>query len=256
MVQNLWLTLYLTGVVKMNSFINSLDKPEKDFYNHSYISLKNRYFFHSVGKAANSTVKHYLYNEELKGTGIKYKTVHERLNSPLISPFQLDSLLLNEVLLSDKYFHFTFVRNPYSRILSCFLDRIQNINSAPYKELVRWAGREIGYNFTFSEFVALICEQSDCEQNNHWRLQYADAMCGAIKYDFIGKQETFDNDMKIIWKSLFPESSVKDFSKINKSPAKTGSKEKLHEYWNQDLISKVADRYKADFEYFDYNKLP
>lgn len=229
-------------------------KPQKDFYNHSYISLRNKYFFHSVGKAANSTVKHYLYDEELKGTGIKYKTVHERLNSPLISPFQLDDALLSEVLYSENYFKFTFVRNPYSRILSCFLDRIQDKRSAPYKELVRWAGRDVGYDFKFNEFVELICGQSDYEQNNHWRLQYADAMCGLIDYDFIGKQETFSIDMESVWGKIFPASLIKDFSAINKSPSKTDSSRRLNEYWSEDLMLKFSRRYEKDFEHFGYKK--
>lgn len=231
-------------------------KPLKDFYNHSYISLKNKYFFHSVGKAANSTVKHYLYTEELKGTGIKYKTVHERLNSPLVSPFQIDESLLSEVLYSENYFKFTFVRNPYSRILSCFLDRIQDKRSAPYRELVRWAGCEIGYDFKFNEFVELICGQSDYEQNNHWRLQYADAMCGLINYNFIGKQETFSSDMGFIWGKLFPRSINEDFTKVNKSPSQTRSTEKLNNYWSRDLIIKVAERYEKDFCFFNYDKFP
>lgn len=233
---------------------SKVGKPIKDFYSHSYISVRNKYFFHSVGKAANSTVKHYLYTEELKGTGIKYRTVHERLNSPLVSPFQLDESLLSEVLYSERYFKFTFVRNPYSRILSCFLDRIQDKRSAPYKELVRWAGCEVGYDFEFNEFVELICAQSDYEQNNHWRLQYADAMCGLINYDFIGKQETFSIDMGSVWGKIFPASLIEDFSAINKSPSKTDSRKRLNEYWSEDLMSKFSSRYEKDFEYFGYKK--
>ncbi|WP_154067066.1 hypothetical protein [Pseudomonas sp. CC6-YY-74] len=82
----------------MKNILSKVAKPKKDFYNHSYISLKNKYFFHSVGKAANSTVKHFLYGEELAGTGISYKTVHDRLSSPLISPYQLTESALEEVL--------------------------------------------------------------------------------------------------------------------------------------------------------------
>ena len=113
-------------------------KPKKDFYSHSYISLKNSYFFHSVGKAANSTVKHFLYLEELKGSGLKCRTVHDRVCSPLISPYQLNNGMVKDVL-EGNFFKFTFVRNPYSRALSCYLDRIKNHRTVPYKKLVKQA---------------------------------------------------------------------------------------------------------------------
>jgi len=237
----------------MKNILSKVAKPKKDFYSHSYISLKNKYFFHSVGKAANSTVKHFLYTEELAGTGIKYKTVHDRLNSPLVSPYQLSESILEEVLFGEAYYRFTFVRNPFSRLLSCYLDRIQDINSAPYKELVRWSGVEDGHKFSFEEFVVIVCKQADHEQNNHWRLQYADAMCGLVKYDFIGKQESFNEDMMRVWKKIYPQSAVKDFSGINKSPSKTNSSKSLADYWDSHLVRLVAERYEKDFSCFGYH---
>ncbi|MBS9402918.1 sulfotransferase family 2 domain-containing protein [Halomonas sp. TRM85114] len=229
-----------------------IEKPVHDLNSHMYISLKNRYLFHSVGKAANSTVKYFLYAEESRGTRLKYDNVHDRRASPLISPFQLSEDCLNNVLTSDKFFKFTFVRNPYSRLLSCYLDRIVPKKSTPYKELVRYLGKEIGYDVHFAEFIEAICEQSNFEQNNHWRLQYADAMCGLINYTFIGKQETFNVDMLKIWKNIYPKSKIPDFGSKNMSPSKTGSTDKVSQYWTKPLKSLVSERFEKDFHYFGY----
>lgn len=248
-----WLTNCTTGVVIMNNIYEEIRKPKKDFLNHSYISFKNKYFYHSVGKAANSTVKHYLYSEELRGTGFKYKSVHDRMESPLLSPFQVGDDELFRVLFGNEYFRFTFVRNPYVRILSCYLDRIRNENSAPYKDLVRWCGAKPGYEFTFDEFVVEICRQDDSEQNNHWRLQYADAMCHIVDYSFIGKQENFAKDMAVLWSSIYPGVTVPDFDSVNKSPAKTGSADKLKSFWTKNLVNIFSERYEKDFVFFGYS---
>lgn len=230
-----------------------IEKPKDDLYSHMYISLKNRYVFHSVGKAANSTVKHFLYAEESRGTRLKYDNVHDRRASPLISPFQLSEFDLLKLIKDEAYFKFTFVRNPYSRLLSCYLDRIVPKRSTPYRELIRYLGKEVGDDISFEEFIKTICGQANNEQNNHWRLQYADAMCNLIAYDFIGKQESFKEDMATIWKHLYPESSTPNFGAENKSPSATGSTQKLGQYWDDDLRVLVKERYAKDFEFFGYD---
>lgn len=231
-----------------------IEKPIHDLYSHSYISLKNKYFFHSVGKAANSTVKHFLYSAETKGTRFKYENVHDRRLSPLISPFQLSEKEFFEIINRDDFFKFTFVRNPYSRLLSCYLDRIVPMRATPYKELVRKMGKDEGYMVSFQDFIQTICSQSNYEQNNHWRLQYADAMCDVINYDFIGKQESFSSDMSLVWQKIYPKVSLPDFSSQNSSPSKTGSSDKIAQYWNESLIQRVNDRYMLDFKTFGFEQ--
>lgn len=231
----------------------NIDKPMHDLYSHTYISLKNKYLFHSVGKAANSTVKYFLYAEEARGTRLKYENVHDRRVSPLISPFQLSNSQLNDIISDEKYFKFTFVRNPFSRLLSCYLDRILPKKSTPYKEVVRYIGKEVGYNVPFPEFVEAVCSQSNYEQNNHWRLQYADAMCDVIKYSYIGKQETFTECMSEVWENIYPGLKVPDFGMKNLSPSKTGSTEKVNSYWTKNLVKLVSERFEKDFVFFEYD---
>ncbi|MCO7227699.1 sulfotransferase family protein [Halomonas sp. CnH100-B] len=228
-------------------------KPDFDFNSHAYISLKNKYFFHSVGKAANSTVKHFLYGAESKGTKLKYDNVHDRRASPLLSPFQLPEKILAGVMSGKDSFNFTFVRNPYSRLLSCYLDRIVPKQSAPYRELIRYLNKEIGYDFSFDEFVKAICLQSDFEQNNHWRVQYTDVMYEYVNYNFIGKQESFSEDMRCVWNNIYPKLPVPDFGSKNLSPSKTNSSQRVSEYWTDELRSLVSLRYKKDFKTFGYD---
>lgn len=228
-------------------------KPVKDINSHFYISLKNDYLFHSVGKAANSTVKHFLYTEELKGSGIKCNTVHDRISSPLLSPFQIKNSLFFDIVQKKDYFKFTFVRNPYSRIVSCYLDRIVQKKSAAYRSLLRFSGKSEGYDFTFDEFVSIIVSQSDYEANNHWRLQYADCCCEVIDYDFVGRQESFSKDMEKVFKKIYPDAPLPDFGNINASPSKSNASSLLDKYWNDRLLLKFNERYAKDFSFFGYS---
>lgn len=228
-------------------------KPKADFLNHTYISLRNAYVYFAVGKAANSTVKHHLYELEYAGTPFKTKSVHDRQSAPLLSPFQLPDDMLEEVFNSPKFFRFSVVRNPYARILSCYLDRIVPANSAPYRQLVIAMGRSAGEAVSFEEFVRTICQQKPFEQNNHWRLQVSEICMAATKCDFIGKQETFAQDMAQIWRKVAGGRPMPDFAKENLAPSITSAEKRLDEYYTPELVDLVRKAYREDFETFDYS---
>jgi hypothetical protein len=228
-------------------------KPRADFLSLTYISLRNHYVYLAVGKAANSTVKHHLFELEYRGTKFKIKSVHDRQSAPLLSPYQLPDNLLNEVFTSPKYFRFAIVRNPYSRLLSCYLDRVVPCRGAAYQELIRTLGRSDGSSVTFQEFIQTACTQPPFQQNNHWRLQVADICANIIPYDFIGKQENFAEDMSLIWSRIAPGQALPEFARSNKSPSITGAKNRLHDYFTPELIELVSKTYILDFERFNYS---
>ncbi len=231
-------------------------KPGIDFQDHSYISLKNRYFFHTIGKAANSTVKHVCYQLELQGTRSPMPSVHDRASAPLLAPRQLNEDLLKDVLSGPDYFRFTFVRDPFARLLSCYLDRIADRKSRPYRQLIAALGKERGYRPGFAEFIEAICAQSPYEQNNHWRVQYDDAMMAEIAYDHIGRQESFDADMDAIMARITGKTQSRVAGEVNASPAQTSSGSRLGEFWDRRLARLVQDHFARDFEHFGYEAEP
>lgn len=228
-------------------------KPAADFLNHTYISLRHAYMYAAVGKAANSTVKHHLYELEYAGTRFKTKSLHDRQSSPLLSPFQLPDDLMEQVFTSPKYFRFSMVRNPYTRILSCYLDRIVPANSAPYRQLMLVMGRPAGELITFAEFVRAICAQKPFNQNNHWRLQVAEICQAQVRYDFVGKQETFAQDMTHIWSKVAGNRPAPDFAAENKAPSITSAEKRLEEFYTPELVDLVRSAYGADFKAFGYS---
>lgn len=99
-----------------------------------HISLKFSYVFVQVSKAASSTIKYYLQTKEFEGTRFSVQDVNNNYLSPLLSPFQLRDDQLYQILQSNQIRRVTFVRNPFSRLLSCYLDRIV---ARPHIQLVR-----------------------------------------------------------------------------------------------------------------------
>jgi hypothetical protein len=237
------------------SFIEKIEsiKPKDDFFNHTYVSLRNRYVYTAVGKAANSTVKHHIYKLEYEGTRFKIKSVHDRQSSPLLSPFQLPDDILEEVFTTPKYCRFSMVRNPYTRLLSCYLDRILPALSAPYRQLLNAMGKPHGTPISFAEFIETVCKQKPFVQNNHWRLQTHEICAATKNYDYIGKQENFAADMTTVWKHIAPDLAVPDFKGENKSPSITSARKFLQTYYSPELINLVSEAYREDFETFGYD---
>ncbi|GAB3734947.1 hypothetical protein GCM10028862_18360 [Luteimonas pelagia] len=228
-----------------------------DFENNTNISLRHRYVYFAVDKVANSSIKNSLFEIEYAPVGKKTVTLYDKRSSPLLSPYQLPIELLRDVLNSGNYFRFAFVRNPYSRLLSCYLDRILTASSKPRRQLNAFIKRKGGQidDVSFEAFIEAICEQSSNAQNSHWRVQADDILHGEVEFDFIGKFERLWQDMAIvssrIWGELRPEMANKD---VNKSPRATNAGGKLREFYTPELAARVAERFAADFDAFGYER--
>lgn len=232
-------------------------KAYGDFENNTNISLRNKYVYLAVDKVANSTIKNCLFEIEYLPVKKNPVTLYDKRCSPLLSPYQLPPNLLDEVLNSGRYFRFAFVRNPYSRLLSCYLDRIQRIRSRPRKQLEKYLaarGVEAG-EINFSVFVHAVCEQSSPQQNSHWRAQVDDILYDHIEYDFIGRFEHLWDDMaevsRRIWGEVRPQMANPD---VNKSPRVTNADSRLAEYYTPELADRVYERFYRDFMAFGYER--
>ena len=233
-------------------------KRPGDFQNCTNISLRNGYVYFAVDKVANSSIKNALYTIELEPVGRKPPPPFNKGLSPLLSPFQLSPALLDEVLNSGRYFRFAFVRNPYARTLSCYLDRILNPNGKPRLHLLRiLAAKGVvpEGEISFDTFVRTICEQPSREQNSHWRVQTDDLLWGEMEFDFIGHFERLWDDMAVvserIWGKVLPPMAA---AAVNKSPKVTNAGSKLRQYYTPELADLLYERFRSDFEAFGYDR--
>ena len=175
--------------------------------------------------------------------------------TPHVWPYQLTKHHFMGLLQNPKFRKVTFVRNPYSRLLSCYLHRIVNEPDSPSNAtLAELTGGVSGSDVSFARFIELICEQPTREQERHWREQYGNVLFPFVdKFSLVGKQETLAEDMRKLSAMFDPKKRIELDEEANVSPMKTGATERLRSYYTDDLQRRVAERYKLDFETFGYD---
>jgi hypothetical protein len=218
------------------------------------VSLKNRFIYVETPKVGCSTIKDILQRIELGYPELEREDlldIHDRNYSPLLTPSQtcgLDRLINN-----PDYFVFCFVRNPYTRLLSVYLDKISR--GFPQKKIILKAlGKNpdsLSTEVTFRDFVNIVCDQDVPEMDPHWRVQYYQTFQDTITYDFVGKLESFSKDLEFVLGRI-----TKDFGKYMRSELRhaTNSGKLVKNFYTNDIKNKVYKKYKIDFEYFNYNK--
>ena len=172
------------------------------------------------------------------------------MDSPLLFPHQLPTGLLSKVLYSDKFTRFTCVRNPYTRLLSCFLDRIRS-KSRTSQQLEKIAGFKAVTDF--KSFISALSDFEPREMNIHYRPQVLLTRPDAIQYSHIMKLENFARDFTQMLRLLYPKHKKVEMFK-NLSPRKTSANDKIMNYYDNSSIKLVQKIYHQDFIQFDYNQ--
>ena len=139
------------------------------------------------------------------------------------------------------YFKFTIVRNPWDRLVSCWLNKFNLKNSKPnfYKKLDLDNTKFVD----FKEFISKIAEKNNITLDKHWTLYHN--LIPVTNIDFIGKFENLQVDFNIICDKIgIPR---------QKLPHKNKSKHKHYtEYYDDETREIVAEKYAKDIEYFGY----
>ncbi len=243
-----------------DDFYNNLSKYARnldlnDLNYASNISLKYRYLYIEVAKAGCSSIKLTLQRLELEDPDFfreNFEHLHNRAYSPLLRLQNVPKF--EHILDSEEFLKFTFVRNPYTRVLSAYIDKIKNKSKYEREIVLGLLGKDLknsDYDISFYEFVDAICEQPIVEMNPHWRPQYYSICKDHISYDFIGRFESFDEDFFNLGQKISPK--FNDYFKSEKRHS-TGASSKIAEYYSDDIAEKVYRLYKKDFISFGYSK--
>ena len=234
--------------------LNALNKKKSEiglrlFNFNSCISLVNKYLYLEVPKAACSTIKLTLINHE--GSRVNETFTHPHLpivNSPHIKPYQLTPELLEEVYFGDDIFRFSFVRNPYGRCLSAYLDTIVNKKN-PFLHMCKALKLDPEVDLSFSEFLSLQKEYPVSNWDKHWQPQTFLLIDDLVKLHFVGKIESFNHD----WAQA-RKMSKKAVPALGKDVVwhSTGADEKIKEYYSENDYRLVNELYGKDFETYGY----
>lgn len=154
------------------------------------------------------------------------------------------------------YFIFSFVRNPFSRILSAYKSKIlpdrrntTQVRNGVHKRLFHLYGKRFYGGMTFKEFVTEVCEIPDEYADIHFISQaylLFDSQTKEPLFDFCGKLENMSSDF-----AEMNQIKAMPFESIGHFGNKTSS-DHYSMYYDNEMVRKMVKRYKADFRNFDY----
>lgn len=224
----------------------------KDLDYSIHVSLKYNYIFFEIPKVACSTIKLTLQRmefEEPNFSRLNFEDLHDRRLSPLLKLHQLPDA--ESYLKKSNFLKFCFVRNPYERFLSCYLDKICHPTVFKKRLLEYLEGREVADRYiSFEEFVEAVESQHPKEMDNHWRPQYYLSCSGEIDFDFVGRLENFYSDFYAIGSQI--NSQFSEYYGVE-NRHKTNSNSYMNSYYTSSLYSKVFDIFEIDFDKFGYH---
>ena len=144
----------------------------------------------------------------------------------------------------DSYFKFSFIRNPYQRLVSCWDDKIK-FDRKPEKDrdyYYRKFGDLLGYSF--SEFIRYLSDHPDnILRDVHWK-PYNEIL-PISKLDFIGRLETAEEDFTLISKRLGLEGHK--FPNLN---AGNYEKESWKDHYDDESFQIVSTLYSEDIKLY------
>lgn len=221
-------------------------------------SRKFKYIYIATRKVACSSIKQMLQTAELGSTETTNPensvsanrfgysqyllNIHDATKWTLVHPNNYDDI---ERLYENSRLSFCFVRNPYTRILSAFLDKI--LENEYRRELFLGSSRL--NQITLRNFLEFIAAQDPDQMDGHWRPQLHHLTSFNIKYSLTGCFERFETDLVTIISSVSP--SILNFRRdVREHSTSAATKISLIDQPCIELIQKI---YREDFEGLGYS---
>lgn len=216
-----------------------------DHHRYFNIVLHDRraiYFY--IPKVACTAIKKVI----AKDLGLYYEGCDvQYLNYPTIPHWKLKKC--------RSYFKFTFVRNPWDRLVSCYENKIAKDSSVNNPDLINgifkeWTKYKVFYaGMSFPEFVQRVAEISDQEADPHFRAQasFFKTRFGDIDLDYVGRFENLEHDFNEVCRRIGLNGGRLERS--NKSARKKSYKD----YYDDLTRQIVAERYKESVQRFEYH---
>ena len=176
--------------------------------------------------------------------------VHSRVCSPLLAPSD-DIDCFVDAMRDPDYLRFCFVRNPFTRVLSCYLDKMVRVEFER-RRLAPKLGFDPEKVPSFIDFLRAVVEQKDEECDIHWTSQTYLLRPNRVRYSFIGRFELFGEQLTMVCKKL----SILQYNDPAASWHATNAYKKVKEYIGREEIDLIHRIYVCDFRNFSYGWSP
>ncbi len=141
---------------------------------------------------------------------------------------------------------FTFVRNPFTRLLSAYLDKMQNDR---FQWVADRLGKESVRECSFAEFVSFL-EKGGLFGNVHWIPQTSLLPVPVEFLARVGYVEALNDGLSSVVDTLFGPDTWSGSQ--DREHNRQGALEKVLSYYVDDLEERVLALYRKDFEVFGY----
>ncbi|MEL7161479.1 MAG: sulfotransferase family protein, partial [Bacteroidota bacterium] len=249
----------LTAIEEKNAPLHP-HVPPGDFHNNLLISPHHNYVFANNPKVACTTTRKLLIDAEfgeVRPFVERADILHYKEFLPFLNVWQMGDF--PAFVANPAVFKFCFVRNPYTRLLSGYLDKI--VRGEPQKQnILEFIGKADDPNteIDFPTFVRTVCEMPVLKQDPHWRVQYYQTYQDGIDYDFIGKFENLEADLRAAADRI----GIADFitpttfgaaGKSSRGHA-TEANKSVQRYYTPELRDTVRQAFSKDFVSFGYDE--
>jgi hypothetical protein len=219
----------------------------------------HRVLYLCVPKCASTTIKMVL-SATLGRSPSSFEHVHKRVHTGLKSPYEVGPSALHWLVHDRAALRFSFVRNPYDRLVSAWADKFQNKpllggdsfidkylkhREAIDPSLPAGADRTL----PFADFVRFASGTADRRLDPHWQSQDDLLSMPGIRLDFIGKVESFEQDFGRVLDHIgAPRVRCQtDPAHLNKSAHRP-----WRDYYTPALAAEAYRAYERDFDRLGY----
>jgi hypothetical protein len=230
----------------------------EDLTRELYFGAGGSYLYRPICKCATTTIKTLLLEFEGLPVDADVWRRHQRnLNGfpgiDHLSRAEIEAILSG----SPTIFKFTFVRNPFKRMASAYQDKILREDLAlleKFHAMARAIGRVLSQPISFEEFIELALDQDIAAMDPHYRPQFYEGAFSVIRYDFVGRVESMEDDLRHVFDCM-----SKGRSPILRAPEKLNQTVAAPHLWGQ-VSARTMDRflakYECDFATFRYAQIP
>jgi Sulfotransferase family len=213
------------------------------------IGRRYPFLYFEVPKVACSSIKRTLQLLEATSEIGAPSNIHDKKNSPLIGPLS-SGLTYEQLFTSSNLIRFAFVRNPYSRILSCYLEKIvsDEMERRHHQKLLGFMQTE---PVTLLEFLQAVDKMSDRNREIHWKSQAGLIKDITIQYHYIGRFEQLERDFRHALTKIGVQPEAILLETITHHA--TNAQSKLKEFFGATEMALVQKIYETDFRRYNYS---
>ena len=196
------------------------------------VSDKHKFIYYEIQKCATETMRKYFLGQKNRMT----------TNNPYGARRISGSRSKAYPFVDNGYFQFTFIRNPWERVVSAWLSKFVYYHDPKHPTLPGIRDPKLSLDTTFEEFVYFIYATPDDKADCHFKSIHTFI---PDKNIVIGRVETLKEDFDSIRTQL--QLPLFDIPMENKTKAYD-----WRDYYTDELKGMVTERYATDIKLYGY----